>query len=452
MQKKWRIRDLEQSMDDGKFTAVDLVQKCLQHINDPEGEGKYTFLHVYQEQALAAAAASDQLRAAGLKRSPLEGIPISIKDLFDFAGDVTRGASMVLNDAPPATEHALLVERLLQAGAIIIGRTNMTEFAFSGLGLNPHFGTPSAPWQREQRHIPGGSSSGAGVSVADKMAVAAIGTDTGGSIRIPATFCELVGFKPTAERIPSSGVMPLSHSLDSSGPLASSVECCAIIDAVLAGEPINEVTPIEPKKLRFLVPRNYVMSSVESKVKSDFAAALDRLQAAGVSLWYEELPELPELPAINSGGGFTCSEAYFHHLPYLEQCADAYDPWVLKRIMLGKHQSAADYLELLRRRADWISRMESRLSSFDAFLMPSVALTPPTIESLVSDEDLYFESNALILRNPAIINFLDGCAVSLPCHEPGTAPVGLTVAGVGYSDQHVLRVAKTVERLLGKRD
>ena len=448
MQKKWRIRDLEQAMDSGTLTAVELVNQCLERISNPEGEGKYTFLQVYQEQALAAAAASDLLRANGLKRSPLEGIPISIKDLFDYTGDITRGASVVLNDVPPATQHAVLVERLLQAGAIIIGRTNMTEFAFSGLGLNPHFGTPSAPWQRQNRHIPGGSSSGAGVSVADKMAVAAIGTDTGGSIRIPATFCELVGFKPTAARIPAEGVMPLSHSLDSSGPLASSVECCAIIDAVLAGEPITELAPINPKKLRFLVPLNYVMNSADTKVKNDFANALDRLQTAGASLWYEDLPELTELPAINSGGGFSCAEAYFHHQPYLEQHADAYDPWVLKRILLGKKQTAADYIQLLQHRDDWIHRMKSRLDTFDALLMPSVALTPPTIASLAENEDLYFEANALILRNPAIINFLDGCAVSLPCHAAGTAPVGLTVANAGYMDQHVLRVAKTIEGLL----
>lgn len=448
MQKTWRIRDLEQAMDEGKLSAVKLVKQALQRIDDPQGEGQSTFIRVYREQALAAAVASDTLRAAGLKRSPLEGIPISIKDLFDYQGDVTRGASAVLKQAEPASCHAEIVQRLLQAGAIIIGRTNMTEFAFSGLGLNPHYGTPAAPWQREQRHIPGGSSSGAGVSVADHMAIAAIGTDTGGSIRIPATFCEVVGFKPTAARIPTRGVMPLSHSLDSSGPIAASVECCAIVDAVLSGEDIPDLSELPINRLRLLVPINYVLGSADKKVKADFATVIDLLKAAGAHIDFMELTQLDQLPYINRDGGFVCAEAYFHHRTRIEHHAEKYDPLVLTRILLGKEQNAADYLDLLQQRETWIESMESELASYDAMLLPTVAISPPTIDFLAKDESAYFEANAVILRNPAIINFLDGCAVSLPCHAAGTAPVGLMIANSAYTDHHVLRVAQAIENFL----
>lgn len=257
------IRELQLALDAGKTTAVELTEQALARIEDPKGQGATAFINVYKEQALASARASDILRQAGLARSALEGIPISIKDLFDYKGDVTRGASALLKDAPAATEHATLVQRLLEAGAIIIGRTNMTEFAFSGLGINPHYGTPKSPWNRDVGHIPGGSSSGAGVSVSDGMSVAAIGTDTGGSIRIPSAFCGITGFKPTAARIPSEGVMPLSHSLDSSGPLALSVECCALVDAVLSNEPEPTLETMDPSHIRLLMPTNYVLDNAD---------------------------------------------------------------------------------------------------------------------------------------------------------------------------------------------
>lgn len=442
-----RIRELQRALNTGETTAVLLTQQALSRIADPAGEGATTFISVYKDQALAAAQASDILRAAGLSRSALEGIPISIKDLFDYKGDVTRGASALLKDAPAATENATLVHRLQEAGAIIIGRTNMTEFAFSGLGINPHYGTPRAPWDREHGRIPGGSSSGAGVSVADGMAVAAIGTDTGGSIRIPAAFCGITGFKPTADRIPNAGVMPLSHSLDSSGPLALSVECCAIVDAVLSGEPEPELTLIDPAQLRFVVPTNYVLSQADDKVKADFKAALSALKDKGVSIDEIEIPELDQLPYINRTGGFVCAEAWFYHQKHIETHEALYDPRVASRILRGKSQTAADYIELEQTRQVWIAQMENLLAPYDALLMPTTPLLPPTIAEL-SDEDAYFRANGLILRNPAIVNFLNGCALSIPCHASGSAPVGLMVAAPAYHDAQLLNVGHTIEHLL----
>ena len=441
------IRELQLALDAGKTTAVELTEQALARIEDPKGQGATAFINVYKEQALASARASDILRQAGLARSALEGIPISIKDLFDYKGDVTRGASALLKDAPAATEHATLVQRLLEAGAIIIGRTNMTEFAFSGLGINPHYGTPKSPWNRDVGHIPGGSSSGAGVSVSDGMSVAAIGTDTGGSIRIPSAFCGITGFKPTAARIPSEGVMPLSHSLDSSGPLALSVECCALVDAVLSNEPEPTLETMDPSHIRLLMPTNYVLDNADEVVTTQFKAAVAKLKAQGVQIDEVEIPELDQLPYINRLGGFVCAEAWFHHKASIEKNEALYDPRVASRILRGKDQSAADYLELQQTRENWIDQMERLLAPYDGLLLPTTPIVAPTIAEL-EDEDAYFRANGLILRNPAIINFLNGCALSLPCHEPNSPPVGLMVAAPANHDAHLLNIGHTIESII----
>src|SRR5690554_1697245 len=275
------INELQEALTSGATTSIELTQAALARIDDPDGEGKRTFTRVYRDQALASAPASDILGGAGLTRSPIDGLPISIKDLFDVAGETTLAGSVVLKDAPAAEKSATIVQRLVDAGAVIVGKTNMTEFAFSGLGLNPHYGTPSSPWDRQTGRIPGGSSSGAGVSVADGMAVAAIGTDTGGSVRIPSAFGGLTGFKPTASRISSKGSLPLSTSLDSIGPLAASVTCCAILDAILSGQAYTAPTVLQSGLLRFAAPSSLVRDGADEHVRQTFAAALDRLKRAG---------------------------------------------------------------------------------------------------------------------------------------------------------------------------
>ena len=443
------LLELQAALDDGRLSSVELTQQALARINDDEGDGASAFLQVYAEQALAAAQASDLLRASGLKRSALEGMPISIKDLFDYRGDITKGASVLLNEAPPANEHATLVQRLINAGAIIIGRTNMTEFAFSGLGINPHYGTPRAPWKRNENggRIPGGSSSGAGVSVADGMAVAAIGTDTGGSIRIPAAFCGITGFKPTASRIPTEGVMPLSHSLDSSGPLANSVTCCAIIDAVLSQEPEPDLQPVAMDQLRFLLPTNYVMAHSDDTVREAFEAAVARLEAQGVQIDRQELPELDQLAYLNRLGGFVCAEAWYYHQENIEKQRERYDPRVASRILIGKEQSAAEYIELGIAREQWIARMEQLLASYDGLIMPTTPILPPTIAEL-ADEQAYFQANGRILRNPAIINFLNGCALSIPCATAHGEPVGFMLAAPANHDAYLLNVGHTIESVV----
>src|SRR6266446_173988 len=259
----------------GRTTSRELVEAALGRLADPAGEGVRAFLKVYEREARAAADAQDRLRAAGYVATPLAGLPVSIKDLFDVAGEVTLAGSTALDDAPPATADAPIVARLKAAGAVIIGRTNMTEFAFSGVGINPHYGTPGNPYDRSL--IPGGSSAGAPVSVADGMAAVAIGTDTGGSVRIPAALCGLVGFKPTQYRVPREGATPLSTTLDSIGPIGVSVACCALTNAVMAGEPPEAPAPIGIDGLRLGIPQTVMLDDLEEAVAGAFERAVSSL-------------------------------------------------------------------------------------------------------------------------------------------------------------------------------
>src|SRR3954462_8148040 len=254
MQNMPTLASLAADLDCGATTARKLVEACIAKIADPAGEGQRAFIHVDKDAALMAADAMDVLRKVKASPSRYAGIPVSIKDLFDIKGQVTRAGSRALDDSSPAEQDAPTVARLRKAGFVVIGRTNMTEFAYSGIGINPHYGTPKGAWNRAEAHVPGGSSSGAAVSVLDGMAHGALGTDTGGSCRIPAAYNGIVGYKPTQRRVPLDGAVPLSFSLDSIGPLARSVACCAALDAILAGEPAFELTPRPIKGMRLAVP------------------------------------------------------------------------------------------------------------------------------------------------------------------------------------------------------
>ena len=424
-----------------------LVEECLARIDDPAGEGARAFLKVNREQALAAAEFHDRSRARGAAPSRFAGIPVSLKDLFDVAGDVITAASRALADQPPATRDAVCITRLKAAGFVPIGRTNMTEFAFSGLGLNPHHGTPLNPYDRAGRRIPGGSSSGAAVSITDGMALGALGTDTGGSCRIPAAFCGIAGFKPTARRVPLDGVFPLSGSLNSIGPLAATVACCAVLDAVLAGEPLAELEPFLPKGLRLAVPQTLVLDQVEPEVARAFERALAALRQAGAVVTDIALPELAEIPRLNAKGGLAAPEAYSVHRAMIASRGDMYDPRVLARLLGGREQSAADYIDLVRARADFISRVAAITAPFDALVLPTVPVIAPRIDALKADDD-YRRINLLVLRNPAVANFLDRCAVSIPCHRAGDAPVGLMLIGEHGADRRLLAIAAGIEAIV----
>ena len=440
------LADLATSLAGGT-SSRSLVDECLSRIADPEGEGRRVFVEVHEEQARAAAGFHDTMRRDGAPLSRFAGIPVSVKDLFDMAGDVTTAGSVVLRDSEPATRDAPVVARLRAAGFIPIGRTNMTEFAFSGLGINPHYGTPLNPYDRAAARIPGGSSSGAAVSVTDGMAYAALGTDTGGSCRIPAALCGLVGYKPTARRVPLSGAVPLSSSLDSIGPIAASVQCCATLDAVLAGEEPYELPPVPLAGLRLAVPQTYVLDNLDTSVGQAFERTLKLLSEAGVRISELPLRELSELPQMNAKGGLAAPEAYAYHRKLIETKRELYDPRILPRIMRGREQDAADYITLQHLRAAFIARVDAITAPYDALIMPTVPLAAPRIEDLALEES-YNKVNLLLLRNPAVANFLDRCSISIPCHRAGDAPAGAMLVGPSGTDHRLLAIANSLASLL----
>ncbi len=443
------LRARAEALETGRTTAVRMVEVSLERIQDPEGEGGRTFTKVYAEAALAAAAAYDQLRAAGAAPSPYAGIPISVKDLFDLKGAPTPAGSKILASAAPADADAPAIARLKAAGFVVLGRTNMTEFAFSGLGLNPHYGTPSSPWDRKTGRIPGGSSSGAGVSVADGMAAAGIGSDTGGSCRIPAALCGIVGYKPTAAAVPLAGALPLSPTLDSIGSLAPTVECCRILHEVMSGASLKSFGPPAIAGMRIGVPQTVAMDGLDDYVANLFEEAVRKLSAAGAVVTPIPLSEFGEVAGINAKGGFTASEAYVWHAGLIAGGGDgSYDPRVLMRILRGKEQSASDYIELVRARNDLLRRATAAISGFDVIAMPTVPTVAPSIASLEEDDALFTKVNLAMLRNPTLINMIDGCSISLPMHEEGSAPAGLMLSAAGGQDAALLGWAQAVEKHL----
>ncbi len=446
------LRALAARLADGSLTSRQLVEQCLAAIEDPAGEGSRAFLRVEADRARAIADGYDTIRAGGAVLPPFAGLPVAIKDLADVAGEVTTAGSTVLADRAPAVADAPVVARLRAAGFIIMGRTNMTEFAYSGLGLNAHHDTPRSPWNREVGHIPGGSSSGTAVAVADGMAPVGLGTDTGGSCRIPAAFCGIVGFKPTARRIPLDGVVPLSFSLDSIGPLGRSVDCCAIVDDVFAGgSGLVDERAIPVDRLRLGALSDLVLDDMDDTVADSYHRALSALSAAGATVIDAPFPELDDLPHINRQGGLATAEAYAWHRELLASRGDEYDQRVRTRIEPGRDMSAAHYIEVLQHRRRLIAAAAERSVGLDAFVLPTVAILPPTVGGFDDgDRDHYSKQNLLCLRNTSVGNFLDGCAISVPASAPGEPPVGLMLMGGPMADHRLLAAARTVAGLVGR--
>ncbi|MGI9413480.1 MAG: amidase [Hyphomicrobiales bacterium] len=444
------LAELAQDLGSGRTTSRALTEACLARIDDASGEGVRAFLSVDRDGALATADYMDGLRARGAAPSPYAGIPISVKDLFDVAGEVTRAGSTVLADAAPAERDAPAIARVRAAGFVIMGRTNMTEFAYSGVGINPHYDTPANPYDRETRRIPGGSSAGAAVSVTDGMAAVALGTDTGGSCRIPAALNGIVGYKPSAWRVPLEGAYPLSPSLDSVGPLGSSVACCAAVDAIMSTDWAGEVPERSPRGLRLGVLQTLVMGDLDDTVAGVFEASLSALSDAGAVLEDVDIGVLAELPGLNVKGGLSAAEAFAFHREQLEAHEADYDQRVAKRIRSGAEQSAAEFLDILAARDRIIEHAHRITRHYDALIMPSCAIVAPPIAAFGDDDD-YLRLNFLLLRNTSVGNFLDRCAISVPAHSPGAAPVGVMLMGENGADHDLFSQARAVETVLDAR-
>lgn len=440
------LRALAHDLDKGAISGTALVETALARIQDPSGEGARAFLALDGAAAIEQAQFYDRQRKAGHALPPFAGIPIGVKDLFDLKGQVTRAGSAILANKAPAEADAPAIARLKAAGFIAVGRNNMTEFAYSGVGLNPHYGTPRSPYDRATGRIPGGSSSGAGVAVADGMVPLAIGSDTGGSCRIPASYNGVVGYKPSTGRISTQGAYPLSKTLDSVGPLARTVECCAIADAVMAGD-WDGAIPAPRHGLRFAMPSDYFAGVIDDAVASAFARATDLLRQDPILIEEASFPELTQLPGINAKGGISAVEAFLHHRAQIAEEGDGYDQRVRRRIELGSLISAPDYVELLDSRKRLIKEFNDAMIGFDALIMPTTCNAPPAISALARDED-YLKLNFMALRNTFTGNFLDCCGISLPMHREGEPPTGLMLMAPHGQDRQIFAAAKAVEGIL----
>ena len=433
----------------GAVSARHLVEEALA----AAAAGAPAFVATTPATARAAADAADAAVAAGRDPGALAGLAVSIKDLFDVAGEVTAAGSKILRDAAPAARDAPAVARLRAAGAAFVGRTHMSEFAFSGIGINPHLPrlvNPATLALDPVARAPGGSTSGGAASVAIGAAWVALGSDTGGSIRIPAALQGIVGFKSTARLVPTAGAVPLSTTLDTVCAITRSVRDAIAVHEVLAARTVGlERRPLDA--WRFAVPQTLVLDDLDATVARAFERSLAALSAAGAQITTVALAPLAEVPAMNASGGFAPAEAWAFHRRWIAEHERDYDPRVAQRIRRGAAMSAADYIDLVAARRDWIARMDAALSGFDALLTPTVPIVAPPLEPLVADDAAFFAANALVLRNPSVVNFLDGCALSVPCQDEGNLPVGLMVWSSGGRDDAVLDAGLAIEAALAAR-
>jgi aspartyl-tRNA(Asn)/glutamyl-tRNA(Gln) amidotransferase subunit A len=429
----------------GSVTAAEALRSAIEAGDSPAC--RHAFIRRFDATAQTTAQLVDRAREAGLTLPALAGLPISVKDLFDVAGQPTTAGSRALANAAPAARDSTAVARLRAAGAVLVGHTNMSEFAFSGVGINPHHGTPLNASVTGDPTIPGGSTSGGAVSVATGAAWAALGSDTGGSIRIPAALQGLVGFKNTQRLTPLDGSIPLSSTLDTSCAITRTVADAVLMHGILAArlpQPLRR--PL--RALRLGVPSTWMLDGLDVAVASAFEAALRALAASGAQIETIDMPALAGLTQLQAGGGFPAAESWAWHRHRLASQEAGYDPRVAMRIKRGAQISAADYLDLQHARQALIARFEEAAQDFDALLSPTVPITAPALGPLLADDAIFFATNALLLRNPSAVNLLDGCALSLPCHARGDRPVGLMVWAPAMHDDAVLGVSLAIEAVL----
>ena len=448
------LTDTRARLRAGTTSASAEIERCIDAAQAPSN--RHSFVRTSLDTARTTSV------QAGVVDRPLAGLAVSIKDLFDIAGQPTPAGSTVLADAPAALADSGAVARLRAAGAAIIGRTNMVEFAFSGVGVNPHFGTPAA-WDAQSGalpgapRVPGGSSSGAGVSVATGAAFIGLGSDTGGSIRIPAALNGIVGFKNTARLVPTTGTVPLSTTLDTACAMTRTVRDAIVAHQILANRRVTRsLAPLS--QYRLAIPSTVFLEGMDATVARAFERSVSRLRAAGATIDTIPMPAVQDQPSY----GFAAPEAYAWHRELLQHAAHQYDPRVRTRIDKGATVMAWEYLDLIKARQHWIARMQASMEGYDALLSPTVPIVAPLLADVApadgadpaqdaARDAAFFRVNNLLLRNTSVVNLLDGCALSLPCHEQGELPVGMMVWHSALSDDTVLNVSLQIEKILQKQ-
>ena len=441
------LRELSAALRGGQTTASKLVEQALElaHLS------KSVFIAI-NPGLVSLAYSIDRARKRSQTLPPLAGIPIALKDLFNVRNERTLAGSVVRKHyAQPESADAEVVAPLRAAGLLFFGRTNMSEFAFSGMGKNPHYGTPLSIWDRETGRLPGGSSSGSAVAVAEGIVAATLGSDTAGSCRIPAAFNGIVGVKPSYGRMSLTGIYPLSPTLDAPGPLAIDVDSCFILDQLMCGsikpdEDLPRLVPTDPAQLKLVIPQARVMTDLDDDVRFAFERSVEILEAAGASIEQAPLPALDHCHDFFTESPVVVYEVLQHHREMLTQHFDEYDPFVSQRILAGADISAEEQQRRYGERQQIVDEFNLQFDALqaDALLYPTVPCLPPAIAE-TEDEDNARHINLRCLRNTATVNYFDGCAISLPCHQPGEAPVGLMLSSRNGDDGNLYQICAAIE-------
>ena len=446
------LRTLSKRVQNREIKAESLVSETL----DRARQSQHVFTAI-DEQILDQAKLIDNNLDAGSSLPVLSGIPITLKDLFDIQGQLTLAGSIVLKHyAKPASSDCAVLKPLRKSGLLFLGRTNMSEFAFSGLGMNAHYGTPRSIWGRSEGRVPGGSSSGSAVSVAEEITPVSMGTDTAGSCRIPAAFNSVVGVKPSYGRFSLQGIFPLSHSSDAPGPIGVDVDSCYIIDQIISGDwdGYGEIPAIRSTRisdLRLMVPDSTVLDDLDPEVEDCFDRAMQVLGDAGAYIQRYPASVIDECVDLFLNRAIAGYEAYVQHKDMMQSHADEYDQSVLSRI--SSYQEITDseqevrYATKRKLTRDFQNLMNK--GKFDAMISPTVSCIPPTIAH--ASEQSYTRSvNLRCLRNTAIANNFDGCSMSLPCNDYGSAPAGLMISSVNGDDARLYQIGFAVESILNQ--
>ena len=430
----------------GEADPIAVTEVLLDRIAAAQSDAVY--LTVTAERARREARSAKARYGAGRPASGLDGVSIAWKDLFDMSGEVTTAGSALWRNASPAEDDCPVVAHLAAAGMVALGKVNMTEFAFSGLGLNPHYGTPANPHDKETPRIPGGSSSGSAVAVASGLATAAIGSDTGGSVRIPAAVNGIVGYKSSEGRISTEGATPLSFTLDTVGPLARTVEDCVHLDAALRGT-TPTVTRGHIAGMRLILSETLWLDDCEDAVTDAFEQAVKRLEKAGVTVETRTVPQIGEAARVMADHGTLANaESYFYHQERMESAdAEEMDGRVVARILRGKTMTAQDVLMNQRMRAKLSAQIAADME--DAFLIgPTVPRVAPEIAPLDADPDEFGRVNLLMLRNTMTGNFLNLPGVAMPMASPSPLPVSFLISAKSNDDERLLSAALAIEAIV----